>query len=214
MVPMLVAHVGPLKRFRMKKQMWAHIAARLTEKFKMTVNAQQVESRYKCILKRTKKAIDNNNTSGSSREVTEYDDEIRKIVGMDDSICPDFVCAPGKMTEKTDLFPTQEPSQCSTPSPSPDSPPSTDSSSAASSSSSLLNSGTPRRQRKTAAENFFQSFLEAKAAKDEKILEFKKMKLERKMEQKREQEAERNIIKQKRHEEKMLLIKQMANLEK
>lgn len=107
LVSTLLNQVGPLKKFRMKKHMWAHIATKLSEKFGLEINALQTETRYKCVMKRTKKAIINNNTSGSSREVTEYDDEIDRIVRMDDSVCPDFLCAPGIITEKEDLFPSQ-----------------------------------------------------------------------------------------------------------
>lgn len=174
LVPLLSPQVGPLKKFRMKKPMWEYIAIKIMEKFGLQVCGRQVETRYRCIFKRTKKSIDNNSTSGSSREDPEYEHEIRRIVGMDDSICPEFLIGPGRRSTKEDIFPSHtvpstSPSTTSlqeeaeqtgafgsattslcSPSPSPSS----------STSSVIAESTQPRR--KTPSQRFFQKFMEAK----------------------------------------------------
>lgn len=50
----------------------------------------QCENRYKTILKRKKKAIDNNKTSGSEREDIPFEEELARIASVDDSIAPEF----------------------------------------------------------------------------------------------------------------------------
>ena len=51
---------------------------------------QQVENRYKTVLKRTKTTISNNRTSGSQRAVDPYGEEMSAIIEMDDSIVPEI----------------------------------------------------------------------------------------------------------------------------
>ncbi|KYN13630.1 hypothetical protein ALC57_14178 [Trachymyrmex cornetzi] len=51
----------------------------------------QIENRYKTILKRKKKAVENNSKSGSSRETVPFEEELNKIAHSDDSIEPEVL---------------------------------------------------------------------------------------------------------------------------
>ncbi|KYQ46782.1 hypothetical protein ALC60_14207 [Trachymyrmex zeteki] len=51
----------------------------------------QIENRYKTVLKRKKKAVENNCKSGSSREKVPFEEELRKIAHSDDSIEPEVL---------------------------------------------------------------------------------------------------------------------------
>ena len=96
--------VGPLKVFRTKKLMWQKLADDISKEFNITVNGLQVETRYRCVMKRTKKIIDNNNKSGAVRLETAYDDEVQNIIQADDSLFPDFALSPHNQADKTTLF--------------------------------------------------------------------------------------------------------------
>lgn len=49
--------VGPLKRFKTKRNMWNKIAEIINQKLKCNKTAVQAENRYKTILKRKKKML-------------------------------------------------------------------------------------------------------------------------------------------------------------
>ncbi|XP_011701550.1 PREDICTED: uncharacterized protein LOC105458153, partial [Wasmannia auropunctata] len=63
-----LANIGPMKRFKTKKQMWLQISKDMAEMLNVSKTPTQIENRYKTVLKRKKKAIENNSKSGSSRE--------------------------------------------------------------------------------------------------------------------------------------------------
>lgn len=50
-----IKQVGIEKRFRTKKMMWTHIASLIKQKYKISPNATQVESRFKCIARRQRR---------------------------------------------------------------------------------------------------------------------------------------------------------------
>lgn len=83
--------LGPLKKFKTKKAMWAQIASDLKETLKVEKTIQQVENRYKTIIKRKKQVIQNNGKSGSSRQNIEFEHELAKITAQDDSIHPEVL---------------------------------------------------------------------------------------------------------------------------
>lgn len=69
--------------------MWQKISEDLNNILDINRSDMQCENRYKTILKRKKKAIDNNRTSGSSRMDLPFESEINKIAAIDDSIEPE-----------------------------------------------------------------------------------------------------------------------------
>lgn len=71
--------------------MWAQIANDLKEIINAKKTPAQVENRYKTIIKRKKKAIENNHKSGSSRQCIEYEQELLKIAAADDSVEPEVL---------------------------------------------------------------------------------------------------------------------------
>lgn len=92
-----------MKRFKSKKNMWDEIASDIYKIVGITKTSVQCDNRYKTIMKRKKKVDANNHTSGSSRQVIEYEDEIRKIAAIDDSIEPEVLRGPGKTIYKKPL---------------------------------------------------------------------------------------------------------------
>lgn len=83
--------VGPMKKYKTKKVMWNQIAQDLKEILNIERTGVQCENRYKTVIKRKKKSIDNNSKSGSSRMEVEYEEELRKISAADDSIEPEIL---------------------------------------------------------------------------------------------------------------------------
>ncbi|CAG9822239.1 unnamed protein product [Phaedon cochleariae] len=84
-------HVGPMKKFKRKKDMWQQISKDIKTILNITKTPTQCENRYKTILKRKKKAVDNNNQTGRNRVPVEYEAELAKIAALDDSIEPEVL---------------------------------------------------------------------------------------------------------------------------
>lgn len=53
-------------------------------------NWKQCEQRFKTVLKRKKTSVDNNKRSGAKRIKVEFEEELRKISNLDDSVDPDI----------------------------------------------------------------------------------------------------------------------------
>ena len=83
--------IGPLKKFKNKKLMWAEISNDLKENCNNSKTALQIENRYKTVLNRKKKAVENNNKSGSSREEVPFEKELSQMSKLDDSIEPEVL---------------------------------------------------------------------------------------------------------------------------
>jgi len=71
--------------------MWIQISNDLQENLNISKTPLQIENRYKTVLKRKKKAVENNHKSGSSREEVQYEEELRQIAQVDDSIEPEIL---------------------------------------------------------------------------------------------------------------------------
>jgi len=83
--------VGPMRKFKNKKNMWEHIAQRANNALNITKTAAQCENRFKTVLKRKRYQENNNKKSGASRQTIQFDDEIRKIASIDDSVIPEVL---------------------------------------------------------------------------------------------------------------------------
>lgn len=86
-----LSQIGPMKKFKSKKTMWAEISRELQENLNISRTPLQIENRYKTVLKQKKKAVDNNRQSGSSREEVPFEKELREIARADDSIEPEVL---------------------------------------------------------------------------------------------------------------------------
>lgn len=84
-----MASVGPMKRFKKKKNMWEAIALDLQNILNFKKTAVQCENRYKTVMKRKTKAVEKRHRSGESPETIPFQDEIEKINALDDSIEPE-----------------------------------------------------------------------------------------------------------------------------
>ncbi|XP_075151879.1 uncharacterized protein LOC142225907 [Haematobia irritans] len=87
--------IGPLKRFKNKKEMWYKISEDIPNK-----TAKQCQERYKTILRRKKSAVENNNTSGSQRQKVDFEEELMLINAIDDSIEPEIQISSQKCVKK------------------------------------------------------------------------------------------------------------------
>lgn len=92
--------VGPMKQFRLKKDMWVKIAAEVNTQYSTNRTGTQIENRYKTIMKRKKNAVDNNRTSGMKRIKIAYEQEINKISSIDDSIEPEILQDQSNISKK------------------------------------------------------------------------------------------------------------------
>jgi len=70
--------------------MWIQISNDLQENLNISKTPLQIENRYKTVLKRKKKAVEDNHKSGSSRKEVQYEEELRQIA-QDDSIEPEVL---------------------------------------------------------------------------------------------------------------------------
>lgn len=89
-----------MKKFKTKKVMWKRISSDIKEILNLDKTELQCENRYKTILKRKKKAVDNNNRSGATRDNVEYGEELKKICAIDDSLEPEVLRGVGQVSYK------------------------------------------------------------------------------------------------------------------
>ncbi|XP_055917687.1 uncharacterized protein LOC129949963 [Eupeodes corollae] len=219
----LITCVGPDKKFRTKKLMWAHLATLIQRKFKISPNATQVETRYKCVSKRTKKPnlmipIDKN-----VRKEIAYSNERFAKCDQEDPIGIETVMSQGR------IFMLPREPVVSLPPPAPSTllkmipePPEQDE-------QDILegdNTQNPvRRNRKPPQVVMFEKYLQQKAEfyerREAKTDERARKKAEREKEKERhkqqrekekiEREKEKELMKQQRHLEKMKLLREILN---
>jgi len=84
--------------------MWENIAQKANNALNITKTATQCENRYKTVLKRRCYQENNNKKSDTSRQTVQFDDEIRKIASIDDSVIPEVlqsanICTTTRKTE-------------------------------------------------------------------------------------------------------------------
>lgn len=101
-----LSEVGPLKKFRNKKNMWENISNEIQLKTKQIRTAAQCQTRYKTILKRKISSASTNKTSGSVRENVMFESEINKIKSLDDSLEPELLMSANNLNV---LKPSQTP---------------------------------------------------------------------------------------------------------
>lgn len=87
--------IGPMKKFKNKKEMWVKISQEIGGK-----NGKQCEQRFKTVMRRKKLAVANNSTSGNKRKNIEYEEEMRKIAAIDDSVEPEIQLSSNNMVRK------------------------------------------------------------------------------------------------------------------
>lgn len=93
-------HVGPVKRFARKKNMWAQISSDIHTQLGSVKTELQCENRYKTLLKRRGGAVKHNNTSGSDPVPVPFKDELAQIRSIDDSISPEVLRGVGRVEQK------------------------------------------------------------------------------------------------------------------
>ncbi|KAL1488910.1 hypothetical protein ABEB36_014697 [Hypothenemus hampei] len=77
--------------------MWQKISEDIPSLLNINKTPYQCENRYKTVIKKMKKAIDNNKKTGRSKMEVEYEEELGKIVAKDDSILPEVLVGQGKV---------------------------------------------------------------------------------------------------------------------
>ncbi|XP_075738459.1 uncharacterized protein LOC142783776 [Rhipicephalus microplus] len=83
------SQIGPMKKFKNKKAMFAKIAANITEAVGVPETGDQCCSRYKTVMRRKRSAAAHNNKSGNSPCDVPFEDDIAKIRWLDDSLEPE-----------------------------------------------------------------------------------------------------------------------------
>lgn len=212
--------------------MWQKLAADINTEFNVTVNGLQVETRYRCVMKRTKKVIDNNNKSGAVRLETEYDEEVQQIIQADDSIFPDFALSSHNQVNKTSILSVSQ-SSTSTPCDQPSTSSSHFTPSSCDEDSASMETFANRKKTKASTQELLmKQFMEKKTEHFEKRKELYEEKVkaaatwkEIKEENKNKRHAEKELakkeryekkmeLKNKRHKEKLNLIENLLNKKK
>ncbi|XP_055913938.1 uncharacterized protein LOC129947421 [Eupeodes corollae] len=103
-----MASVGPFGQFKNKKMMWCFIAEKISKRFNEKISSKQVETRFNVISKRTRKVIDNNNTSGAAYEEMDFGEEMHEIIQRDDSFLLDTGVSPGIIYSKKGSIPSAQ----------------------------------------------------------------------------------------------------------
>lgn len=103
-----LSEVGPMKKFKLKKQMWEKISADLLETLKIEKSPVQCENRYKTIMKRKKKAMTSNKKTGEPPKNVEYEEELQKIASLDDSVEPEVKAGIGRFEIKKQKYDNDE----------------------------------------------------------------------------------------------------------
>lgn len=149
----------------------------------------QCQNKFKATTRKRKLAMDNNKKSGSVRVDVEFEDELNRIVALDDSVEPEVLRGINfvQLKESTNTAPT---------------------SSSSSSASDTQSSPQPKKRwqtsKKGVAETLKATLLEIENKRE-------KAKIDREM-VKNEREQRKEANKQRRHEEKLLLLERLANI--
>ncbi|KAH7960945.1 hypothetical protein HPB49_025233 [Dermacentor silvarum] len=83
------ATVGPMKKFRNKKEMFARIAENLNKTMRIMRTGEQCCSRFNTVITRKTSATVHNKNSGNSPSEVSYDEELAKIADVGDSVEPE-----------------------------------------------------------------------------------------------------------------------------
>lgn len=97
-----LSQVGPMKRFKNKKAMWAAIALDIEDETGHFKTAEQCQNRFKTIKKRRSEAKKHNATSGAEPTEIPFDDELAKIKSIDDSFEPELLRGPGRVEYRSE----------------------------------------------------------------------------------------------------------------
>ncbi|XP_055838873.1 uncharacterized protein LOC129906901 [Episyrphus balteatus] len=96
--------VGPLKKFRKKKDMWCFLALEINQHFNIDLSGVQVEGRYKTVIGKTKAVFQNNRRSGAVRKQIPFESSMHPIIQADDSILPEVCIGPNKLLRKENII--------------------------------------------------------------------------------------------------------------
>nr|XP_037269202.1 uncharacterized protein LOC119161003 [Rhipicephalus microplus] len=81
--------IGPFKKFKNRKQAFKQISMDIEAVLGIAKTPEQCENRYKTVIRRRKASSDHNKRSGASPTPVPFDDEVKKIESIDDSIEPE-----------------------------------------------------------------------------------------------------------------------------
>lgn len=95
-----LTQVGLMKKFKKKKAMWFQISEDVETAMGTKKSWVQCENRYNTIIKRKRSAIRNNLSTGASPTPIPYENELARIISIDDSIEPEVVRGAGEVARK------------------------------------------------------------------------------------------------------------------
>ncbi|XP_037286871.2 uncharacterized protein LOC119179852 [Rhipicephalus microplus] len=193
--------IGPFKKFKNRKQAFKQISMDIEAVLGIAKTPEQCENRYKTVIRRRKVSSDHNKRSGASPTPVPFDDEVKKIESIDDSIEPEVERDASGATFKASpespavLSPANTTEENKTQSSNPDTKPRV---------------GTAR----LAHMQLF--FTEMRALQEEKEAQ-KAARRQEKENRRAERQAERQVLREERrkmHEEKMEILRQAFGLPK
>lgn len=93
--------MGPGKMFKNKKAIWERISMKLLHKYGLDKTPQQVENKYKTVIRIRKEVLTNNSKSGAAKKDMPkdmpFDEELQVIEARDDSIQPEILRSARKL---------------------------------------------------------------------------------------------------------------------
>lgn len=104
--------VGPLNKFRSKRDMFGQIARDIFRVLGVPRTAVQCETRFKTLAKRKRSEDKNNRTSGRAPCRVSYDEEFAAIRAVDDSLEPEVLRGVNKVLYKTTSSTASNGSSC------------------------------------------------------------------------------------------------------
>lgn len=202
--------VGPFKKFKNKKMLFKQVSQDLADVLGCSKTPQQCENRVKTVRRQKRKACDNNNKSGAQPCPVPFDDEMRKIESIDDSLEPEVqrdsygatYKATSSSSDSSSDVPSTSPEISSTPASGSDSGQSTKG--PADAKKRELRASTSRMQQ---MQYFFDQMRAISAERAARREELEKEKEKRRAERRAERIQERQE-RRKMHEDKLQLIRE------
>ncbi|XP_077536597.1 uncharacterized protein LOC144148946 [Haemaphysalis longicornis] len=202
--------VGPFKKFKNKKMLFKQVSQDLADVLGCSKTPQQCENRVKTVRRQKRKACDNNNKSGAQPCPVPFDDEMRKIESIDDSLEPEVqrdsygatYKATSSSSDSSSDVPSTSPEISSTPASGSDSGQSTKG--PADAKKRELRASTSRMQQ---VQYFFDQMRAISAERAARREELEKEKEKRRAERRAERIQERQK-RRKMHEDKLQLIRE------
>ncbi|XP_037279277.1 uncharacterized protein LOC119172327 [Rhipicephalus microplus] len=205
------SQIGPMKKFKNKKAMFAKIAADITEAVGVPKTGDQCCIRYKTVMRRKRSAAAHNSKSRNSPCDVPFEDDIARIRWLDDSLQPE------ELRDSSGIVSIKRPPRQASTSQASGSQELTSQGSTSQESTSTTKEPEPKKPKPSASRllemnHFFDEMRKIQEEKEKKRTERENER--RKRHQERQEQKERiRQEKAKQHEEKMKLLSRFLGLD-